>query len=138
MIYLKFHNVCLQVKEVEQEVLKVRAKYNITHGGICVKLMTLKKRFLGGNPVLISFTLFFLHCISWNFLNDDWRERERERERDCFKRFFFSVWERKREKGWWSLKKGMRERIELSEFEEIGLEMGGVVTEAVLALYTEK
>ena len=25
------HNVCLQVKEVEQEVLKVRAKYNITH-----------------------------------------------------------------------------------------------------------
>jgi len=46
-------NVCLQVKKCEEEVLKVRIK-------ICVKLMTLKKRFLGGNPVQIFFTFYFV------------------------------------------------------------------------------
>ena len=46
----------------------------ITHWGKSVKLMTLKKCFLGGNPVLTFFS-FCLSCIaySWNLLADHWK-----------------------------------------------------------------
>ena len=43
----------------------------INHWGKSVKLVTLKKRFLGGNPVPIYVSLFyFMHCIMSNLFHN--------------------------------------------------------------------
>ena len=43
-------NVCLEVKESEEKVLRREPRLIWDDKDFCVKLMTLKERLLGGNP----------------------------------------------------------------------------------------